>query len=487
MERRGSGLGRAFLTGGTAWLLALGGCEAPQTAIAPHPAGLTFVLAADSASPAPAASPVPSTSAASSARPREGASPAPSAPVKLPSPVASAPSAPPAPDAGGGDGGNGGGSALVPLDPRLAHLTLPGGQVVQLPPADAVALPAGATGDVILDEPGHVATTIAADGSALTVHPTTAEPTPATGTAVHVTGTVQPPTPGIVVTLVLPGGTPGATASPDASGNFAMDVMVPAATPALLLARTADPMPTLGLARISLDPATAPPAATVSVSAPGDPVEILPGAFRLLGSNDTPSTLPPAPQGMHYDLASLQVLESQPTPWVMELVQTPGVSLPTYPLQGFTQLALMRAASDDHQIGTMAVGPFAAGKPLPAMLGAPLLSTAATQRPAPGQRLAWQAVAGNAVVYVARITSRYVADPALWEGATTGTSLQLPGNLAALAGDVDVRVDAWDESDVTLRSLASLPAVPRDLRVPAALTGPTGRHSWATRSFYSTP
>jgi hypothetical protein len=198
----------------------------------------------------------------------------------------------------------------------------------------------------------------------------------------------------------------------------------------------------------------------------------------LLGSSDAPSEGLPAPQDLAYEAAVLQILVgSGATAWPVGVVEAAGSSLPGYQLPGRTQLASLRASNADHTRGSVVVGPIEAGV---AVLQAPLAAPdlAATGRPAPGGSLAWPEVEG-ANLYTVRVYAAAMVDPPLWEGATRHAGLALP-DLAALGGEVRVRVDAWDAPDVTIYSVAS---VARRLRIPSEPAGPKGRHSWAIREF----
>jgi len=360
-----------------------------------------------------------------------------------------------------------------------AFVRLPSGLALVLSASQPDVLPAGVSGEVIVEGDGQVPVTLALDGRLPVemhpVHPGAADPAEAHAV---LTGSVSPAVAGTRVQLLVPGRTLYLGIEAATDGSFSLDVPTAGIGRAVLVAAVGPGVsPALALVRtvVAADTSNALPALTLIEPQPS--AYALLSRFGLLGGTDEvlpPDPFPAPPAGLVHAGIELRVAEGGPdAPWAASILATEGSSLPTYELPGFDLRHAHQYVSADRRAWSEVVG-------LPNALPTPLAPVAAIHGDGlrPGGRLTWEEVPG-ASLYTVRVTDRYTPTPPLWEAAVSLPSAAVPPTLALAGHELEVRVDAWDGAELDVYGLAGLPPRgPRAMRVPANLPGASGRHSW---------
>jgi len=258
----------------------------------------------------------------------------------------------------------------------------------------------------------------------------------------------------LVLSYRSAGRTQQASGLADTTGAFSFEVPVSGVEDGLIIASGRSSDEPVAIARLRIEEGQTIP---VTGLAPTSPAGWLAG--------------PPPPSGLLPGASGLVVIEDGPQPVRIDMLGFPGTAVPRLAVPGITTAAAFYAERADGLAGASVL---TAESAAPAFLSPPDLASLPDLL-VPGAVLAWPAVAG-ASLYTLRLQAFGHALP-LWEGATKSTRIVLPPDLPAELPDLELRVDAWAASDVTLYSVAGL----RQLRLPDSPQRIGGRHSWALR------
>jgi hypothetical protein len=413
---------------------AVAGCEAPMIARGARAPAFSLPELATPDAPALPVGVVGTPGAAPTAAPPQAPMPSPLIP-------------PPAGSGGGGD---------TRWDLEVAPVAF--GAIALGAAGPEVALPPGAAGNVTLMAPDHVLGTIVLPpgNGVAALHPLPlVAPAAPTGRAT-VRGQLGPGGAGLAVSFRAAGRGAFYGATADATGAFSFQVPVDGSLSGVVLAAERSESPQLAVARVTIVDGQTHDVALPALTDPGDAA----------------IAAPPPPAGMGVGVARLAVIDAPRGR--LDLLAFSVGRVPRYDGTGLSLAGVFEAQRPDSTAGSELVTVDGAGA---SFLDAPDLAGLPAQL-APGEVISWPAVAG-ASLYTLRLQRPGAARP-LWEGAGPYARMRLPAELPTGHANLELLVEAWSSSEVSVYSVASL-APARALRIPATPTTPGGRRSWALR------
>lgn len=350
--------------------------------------------------------------------------------------------------------------AALPAGEGTGAIVGEDGKTVNVAAGAAVAMPTGASGTVTALFAGTVPATLALGmGGVPVLHPrSTVVPALPAG-RVTMTGVVSPPVADVQVRFVAPGRRDMPTATTAADGSYSLEVPADGPVDGVLVAEEVAAPGRLAVASVTVSEGT------------GAPV------LALVSPRETIDPLPSGPSGFYLAESALAAsMPTRPLPWRVPLTTVRGGRVASYAMSGVSLVETYLGRSADGSAGTLTGG--TPGK-VPPFMAPPDLS-GLVEALTPGTALSWPAVPG-ATLYTIALMAGDRPVP-VWEGATAGTQLTIPAAVSLPEETLTLQVTAWDAPDVTLYSIASVPAA-RQLRVPAEPQGQGGRMSWATRVY----